>query len=41
MEGNNDEFFKGGPVDPEGGKDENSLSTLGFPIGDLPRGATP
>ena len=42
MEGNNDEFFGGGPVDPEGGgKDENSLPTLGFPIGDLPRGATP
>jgi hypothetical protein len=29
-------------VDPEGEvKDENSFSTLGFPIGDLPRGATP
>jgi hypothetical protein len=29
-------------VDPEGEvKDENSFSTLGFPIGDLPRGAAP
>ena len=42
MEGNNEGFFSGGQVDPEGeGKDDNSLSTLGFPIGDLPRGATP
>ena len=29
-------------VDPEGEvKDENSFSTVGFPIGDLPRGAAP
>ena len=29
MEGNNEGFFGGGHVDPEGeGKDENSLSTL-------------
>jgi hypothetical protein len=29
-------------VDPEGEvKDENSFSTLGFPIGDFPRGTTP
>ena len=41
MEGNNDKLFRGGQVDPEGGKAENPLSTLGFPIGDLPRGETP
>ena len=40
MEGNNEEIFGGGQVEGEG-RDENSLSTLGFSIGDLPRGATP
>ena len=42
MEGNNKGFFDRGQLDPKGeGKYENSLSTLGFPISDLPRGATP
>ena len=42
MEGNNEDFFGGGRVDPEGeGRNENSLSTLGFPISDLPAGITP
>ena len=42
MEGNNDGFFGGGRVDPEGERrDENSLSTLRFPISDLPAGITP
>jgi len=39
-EENNEGFFGGGYVEPEG-RDQNSLSNLGFPIGDLPRGATP
>jgi len=40
MEENNEGFFGEGQVESEG-RYENSLSTLGFPIGDLPRGATP
>eukprot|EP00253_Pinus_taeda_P015881 PITA_15881 len=39
MEGNNDGLFGGGRIDPEEERrDENSLSTLGFPISDLPAG---
>jgi hypothetical protein len=45
-EGNMDEYNEQlhheEQVDPEGEvKDENSFSTLGFPIGDLPRGTAP
>jgi len=40
MEGNNEGLFGGGKVGGEG-RGENSLSTFGFPIGDLTRGETP
>jgi len=39
MEDNNDGLFSGGHRGE--GRGENSLSTLEFPIGDLPRGTTP
>ena len=39
MEDNNEGLFGGGRRGE--GRGENSLSTLEFPIGDLPRGATP
>jgi hypothetical protein len=42
MDGFNERLHHEEQVDPEGEvKDENSFSTLGFPIGDLPRGTTP
>jgi hypothetical protein len=42
MDEYNEQLHHEEQVDPEGEvKDENSFSTLGFPIGDLPRGAAP
>ena len=42
MDEHNEQLHHEEQVDPEEEvKDENSFSTLGFPIGDLPRGAAP
>jgi hypothetical protein len=42
MDEYNEELHHEEQAGPEGEvKDENSFSTLGFPIGDLPRGAAP
>ena len=42
MDEYNEELHREEQVDPKGEvNDENSFSTLGFPIGDLPRGVAP